>query len=79
MEAAVEAKLHKIETATMDRLQEVANVDPFSAEMLRSEASRLAAAGFTLTQMLLHDQVERAYRVITGEPDDDDDVLGLTA
>ena len=77
MQAAVEAKLYEIETTTTDLLQEIGNVDPFTAEALREEASRLSGIAFTLTQLLCHDDIERAYQLVTGDPDEYGEVMGI--
>lgn len=76
-QAAVEAKLREIQDAATGLLQEVGIVDPFVAETLRDESARLAGIGFTLVQLLLHDQLERAYQIASGEPDEFGEVLGV--
>lgn len=79
MEVAVEVKLRKIESTATDLLQEVGNVDPFVAEALREEASRLHGIAFTLTRCLCYGDVDRTYRLINGDLDGFDDVLGTVA
>lgn len=76
-QAAVEAMLREIQTTATDLLQEIGNVDPFQAEVLREEASRLSGIAFTLTKCLCYDDIETAYRVVTGDPDEYGDVLGV--
>ena len=79
MQSAVEAKLREIESTATGLLQEVGNADPFVAEALRDEASRLHGIAFTVARLLCYDDVDRAYRLINGDLDGFGDVLGTVA
>ena len=79
MQSAVEAKLREIESTATGLLQEVGNADPFVAEALRDEASRLHGIAFTVARLLCYDDVDRAYRLINGDLDRFGDVLGTVA
>lgn len=67
MRAVAEAKLYEIQQATTKLLQEIGDAEPREAEMMRSEASRLNGIAFALTRCLCFDQVEKAYRLASGD------------
>ncbi len=79
MQAAVEAMLRDTQAATAGLLQEIDDVDPREAEMLRAEAGTLNELAFVLTRCLCHQQIEQAYAIVAGAPDEAGTVLGLTA
>ena len=70
-------KLRKIKIATSSLLQEISDAPPPEAEMMRAEASRLNGISFSLTRYLCYDQIEKAYTLICGDPDEDGTSLGL--
>ena len=78
-QAAVESMLREIQTTATDLLQEIGNVDPCVAETLREESSRLSGIAFTLTRCLCYNDIDRAYRLISGDLDGYGDVLGTVA
>ena len=77
MRAAVESKLREIQSASNDLLRQTEDADAGTAELLRTEITRLADCGFVLTRLLCFDDVQRAYEIVCGGADEDGSVLGV--
>ena len=77
MQSAVESKLREINNATTDLLQRTTDAGAVTTEELRSEITRLAGIGFTITRLLCLDDVQRAYEIINGDADENGTTLGV--
>lgn len=77
MRGEIEATLRRIQQTSSDLLLQLEDADTTTTELLRNEITRLADCGFVLTRLLCRDDIERAYEIVCGDPDEDGTSLGL--
>ena len=77
MRGEIEFTLRAVQQTSTDLLLQLDEADDITAEALRSEINRLNGLGFTIVRLLAHDNLLVAYRLVTGEADEDGDVMGV--
>ena len=77
MRAVIESKLREIQDASNHLMRQTENADAGTAELLRSEITRLADCGFVLTRLLCCDDIRRAYELVWDDPEEGGTALGL--